>query len=103
MDKCKLRRNDQVRVVAGREKGKQGKILSIDRKNDRVYIEGRNMVKKAMRRTRENQKGGIVEVEAPLAISNVMIVCRKCGPTRVGYQIKGETKTRVCRKCGEQL
>jgi len=103
MNRCKLKRNDQVRVVTGREKGKQGKILSIDRKNDRVYVEGLNMVKKAMRRTRENQKGGIVEVEAPLAISNVMIVCRKCGPTRVGYQIKGQSKARICRKCGEQL
>ena len=102
MEKSKLK-NDPVRIIAGKERGKQGKILRIDRKRDRVFIEGLNMVKKAMRRTRENQKGGIVEIEASIHVSNVMLVCRKCGPTRAGYKIKDKEKTRVCRKCGEQL
>jgi large subunit ribosomal protein L24 len=79
MEKCKLRKNDQVRIVTGKEKGKQGKILRIDRAADRVYIDGLNMVKKAMRKTKQNQKGGIAEIEAPIHLSNVMIICRKCG------------------------
>ena len=99
----KLRKNDEVRVIAGKEKGKQAKILSIDAKKGRVILEGLNTVKKAMRRTQSNQKGGIAEVEAPISISNVMIVCKKCGPTRLGYKMRGDEKIRVCRKCGEQL
>jgi large subunit ribosomal protein L24 len=103
MEKCKLRKNDQVRIVTGKEKGKQGKILRIDRAADRVYIDGLNMVKKAMRKTKQNQKGGIAEIEAPIHLSNVMILCKKCGPTRIGFAEKGKTKARICRKCGEQL
>lgn len=99
----KLRKNDQVRVVTGKERGKQGKILQIDRKNNRVVIEGLNMVKKAMRKSKTNQKGGIAEIEAAIHISNVQMICRKCGPTRIGFKLDGKTKNRICRKCGEQL
>jgi large subunit ribosomal protein L24 len=61
------------------------------------------MVKKAMKKRKQNDRGGIVEIEAALALSNVMIVCRKCGPTRIGYKIADGKKSRVCRKCGEAL
>ena len=101
--KSKLKRSDEVMVVNGREKGKQGKILSIDHSKGRVIIEGLNMVKKTMRKSQQNQKGGIVEVEASINLSNVMVVCRKCGPTRVGYKLEKGAKSRICRKCGEQL
>ena len=100
---CKLRKNDQVRVVTGKERGKQGKILQIDRKNNRVVIEGLNMVKKAMRKSKTNQKGGIAEIEAAIHISNVQMICRKCGPTRIGFKLDSKDKNRICRKCGEQL
>jgi large subunit ribosomal protein L24 len=103
MFKSKLRKNDEVIVVTGKEKGKQAKILSIDREKGRVILEGLNTVKKAMRKTQSNQKGGIAEVEAPLSLSNVMIVCKKCGPTRLGFETRRGEKVRVCRKCGEQL
>jgi large subunit ribosomal protein L24 len=103
MVKNKLKKNDEVMVVTGKEKGKQGKILSIDVKKGRVIIEGLNMVKKAMRKTQKNPKGGIAEIESSISISNVMIVCKKCGPSRIGFEIKGNAKNRVCRKCGEQL
>ncbi len=103
MAKTKLRKNDEVMVVAGKEKGKQAKIISVDVEKGRVILEGLNTVKKAMRKTQSNQKGGIAEVEAPLSISNVMLVCKKCGPTRVGYEFQRGEKVRVCRKCGEQL
>ncbi|HWP68770.1 MAG TPA: 50S ribosomal protein L24 [Rectinemataceae bacterium] len=101
--KYKLRKEDLVQVIAGKDKGKQGKILKINREKGRVIIAGINMVKKAMKKKSQTDRGGIAEVEAALHISNVMIVCKKCGPVRIGYKIDGDTKKRVCRKCGEVL
>ena len=101
--KFKLRKEDLVQVIAGKDKGKQGKIVRIDQGKGRVVVEGVNMVKKAMKKRNQNDRGGIVEIEAAIAISNLMIVCKKCGPTRIGYKIEGDTKKRVCRKCGEAL
>ena len=100
--KYKLKAGDTVKVTSGKEKSKQGKILKINN-NGRVIVEGLNMVKKAMRKSKENQQGGIMEIESSIAISNVRIICKKCGPTRIGYQIANKNKTRICRKCGEQL
>jgi large subunit ribosomal protein L24 len=101
--KYKLRKEDQVQVVAGKDKGKQGKVIQIDRMKGRAIVAGCNMVKKAQKKRKQTDRGGIVEIEAPIAISNIMIVCRKCGPTRIGYKIDGDAKKRVCRKCGEAL
>jgi len=101
--KFKLKRDDTVQIIAGKDKGKRGKILKIIRDKDRVVVEGANIVKKAMKRKSQQDRGGIVELEAPIHISNVMIVCKKCGPTRIGFKLEGETKVRVCKKCGEAL
>lgn len=101
--KYKLRKEDLVQVIAGKDKGKQGKVVKLDREKGRVIVAGVNMVKKAMKKRKQTDRGGIVEIEAALQISNVMIVCKKCGPTRIGYKIEGEAKKRVCRKCGEAL
>ncbi|HON13219.1 MAG TPA: 50S ribosomal protein L24 [Treponema sp.] len=101
--KFKLKRDDTVQIIAGKDKGKRGKILKIIRDKDRVVVEGANIVKKAMKRKSQQDRGGIVELEAPIHISNVMIVCKKCGPTRIGYKLDGDTKVRVCKKCGEAL
>ncbi|HEY9055357.1 MAG TPA: 50S ribosomal protein L24 [Rectinemataceae bacterium] len=101
--KYKLRKEDLVQVIAGKDKGKQGKILKIDREKGRAIVAGINMMKKAMKKKNQQDRGGIAEIEAPLHISNLMIVCKKCGPVRIGYKIEGETKKRVCRKCGEVL
>ncbi len=101
--KLKLRKNDTVKVIAGREKGKSGRIIRIDRDKLRAVVEGLNMVKKAVKQKKQNQKGGITSVEAPIPIGKLMIMCKKCGPTRIGYAIDGETKKRVCRKCGGDL
>jgi large subunit ribosomal protein L24 len=101
--KYKLRKEDQVQVVAGKDKGKQGKIIRIDREKGRAIVAGINMVKKAQKKRKQTDRGGIVEIEAPIQVSNIMIVCRKCGPTRIGYKIEGDAKKRVCRKCGEAL
>ncbi len=99
----KLKRDDTVEIIAGKDKGKSGKVLKINRDNGRVIVQGLNMVKKAVKPKRQNEKGGIIDVEASLAISNVMIVCRKCGPSRIGIDVSGKEKKRVCRKCGEEL
>jgi len=101
--KFKIRKDDLVEIIAGKDKGKRGNIVSIDRKKDRVIVSGCNIVKKAMKKRSEQDRGGIAEIEAPLHISNVAIVCKKCGPTKVGYKIDGDKKIRVCRKCGDTL
>ncbi len=101
--KVKLRKNDVVKVISGREKGKTGRILRIDREKMRAVVEGLNMVKKAVKQRKQNEKGGITSIEAPLSVSKLMIVCKKCGPTRIGYKIDGEAKKRVCRTCGGEL
>ncbi len=100
----KLRKEDLVQVIAGKDRGKQGKILKIDRNKSRVIVSGINMVKKAMKKKSQTDRGGIIEIEAPVHISNVMIVCKKCNkPVRAGYKVVDGQKKRVCRKCGEVL
>jgi len=101
--KTKLRKEDQVQVISGKDKGKQGKIIRIDRVKGRAVVAGVNMVKKAQKKRKQTDRGGIIEIEAAISVSNIMIVCRKCGPTRIGYKIDGDAKKRVCRKCGEAL
>jgi large subunit ribosomal protein L24 len=101
--KFKIKKDDTVQVIAGKDKGKRGRILKVLRDKDRVVVEGLNIVKKAMKRRNQQDRGGIVEIEAALHSSNVMIVCKKCGPTRIGYKLDGDKKVRVCRKCGEAL
>lgn len=101
--KMKLKKEDTVQIIAGKDKGKSGKILRIDRGKGRVFVQGLNMVKKAVKPKSQQDKGGIIDIEAGLAVSNVMLVCKKCGPTRIGIKVDGETKSRVCRKCGEVL
>jgi large subunit ribosomal protein L24 len=101
--KFKLKKEDTVEITTGKDKGKRGRILKILRDKDRVVVEGANIVKKAKKRKNQQDRGGIIEVEAAIHYSNVAIVCKKCGPTRIGYKIEGETKTRICKKCGEAL
>ena len=99
--KCKLKKEDTVQIITGKDKGKRGRVLKILRDKDRVVVEGANIAKKAKKRKNKQDRGGIIEIEAPVHYSNVAIVCKKCGPSRIGYKIEGENKTRICRKCGE--
>jgi large subunit ribosomal protein L24 len=106
--KFKLKKEDTVQIIAGKDKGKRGRVLKILRDRDRLVVEGINIVKKARKRRNQQDRGGIVEFEAAIHSSNVMIVCKKCGPTRIGYRLEQSpegkaNKTRVCRKCGEVL
>jgi large subunit ribosomal protein L24 len=103
--KFKIRKDDNVEVIAGKDKGKRGTVVRVVTKNGkaRVIVSGVNLVKKTMKRRSQQDQGGIADVEAPLDISNVAIVCKKCGATRIGYKLDGDKKVRVCRKCGETL
>ena len=101
--KFKLKKEDTVEVITGKDKGKRGRILRILRDKDRVLVEGVNIVKKAKKRRKQQDRGGIVEIEAALHSSNLMIVCKKCGPVLIGFKIEGDKKIRVCKKCGEAL
>lgn len=103
--RSKLRIGDQVRIVSGRARGREGRILRLDRQRQRVWVEGANMVKKAVKSKNPNQpqQGGLTDVEASVSWSSVMIVCRRCGITRIGYEVRDADKVRVCRKCGETL
>ena len=101
--KFKIRKDDTVQVIAGKDKGKTGNVVRVLPAKNAVIVSGINIVKKAMRKRSQQDQGGIAEIEAPLNISNVAIVCKKCGPARIGYKLDGDKKVRVCRKCGEKL
>ena len=101
--KVKLRKNDTVKVIAGRDKGKTGRVIRIDRVKLRAVVEGLNMVKKAVKQKKQNQKAGITSVEAPIPLGKLMIMCKKCGPARIGYVLMETGKKRVCRNCGGDL
>lgn len=99
----KLKKNDTVKVIAGKDKGKTGRVLRIDAEKGRVLVEGVNMVKKAQRKQRQEDTGGIIEKEAPIAISNVMFVGKDGKPTRLGFRIEGGEKVRFAKKTGETV
>jgi large subunit ribosomal protein L24 len=100
-----VKKNDLVMVIGGKEKGKSGRILRVFPRKNRVLIEKVNFMKRHTRPSGQQRQGGIVEREAPIHVSNVMVVCERCNrPIRVGRKILDDGKrTRVCRKCGEVL
>jgi large subunit ribosomal protein L24 len=104
----KIKKGDQVRVVSGKETGKTGKVQRVDTEKHRVILERLNMVKKHTKpNPKTNPQGGVIEREAPLDVSNVMLVCPSCGqPTRVGYRLlENGGKVRTCRRanCGKDI
>jgi large subunit ribosomal protein L24 len=99
-----IRHNDTVKVIAGRDKGKEGRVLRVSPENGRVLVEHVSVVKKNVRPNPQKAiKGGIAEQESPIAISNVLLVCGTCGPVRLRHEVRGEKKVRVCAKCGTTL
>jgi len=101
--KTKLKKNDMVKVLSGKDKGKTGKILKIDRENGRVIVEGVNIVKKTVKPKSAQEKGGIIEIEAALHISNVALMTKKGDATRAGIKMDGDKKVRFSKKTGETL
>ncbi len=99
---AKIKRDDLVLVIAGKDKGRRGKVLRVFPRRNSVMVDKVNVVKRHQRPTQTSQ-GGIIEKESPIHISNVMLICPKCGePTRVGYRfLQDGRKVRSCKKCGE--
>lgn len=105
MAKMNVKTGDKVVVLSGKDKGKEGLVIRALPAEGKVIVEGVAVVKKAVRPSAQNQQGGFVEKEAAIDVSNVMLVCPKCGkPTRVGHDVndKGD-KVRVCKKCDAQF
>ncbi len=102
--KTKLKKNDKVKIIAGKDRGKEGNIISFVPKKSRVIVEGVNIIKKHQKPT-QMSKGGIIEKEASIHISNVMFVCPHCGKAvRIGFKyLDSGEKVRYCKKCGETL
>lgn len=100
-----IKKNDTVLVIAGKEKGKRGRVLSFSSSKDRLLVEKINMIKKHMKPSKKYTQGGIIQKEAPLHMSNVILICPKCNkPTRLSNTIlQAGRKVRMCKKCREVM
>ena len=105
MAKMNIKKGDKVKVLAGKDKGAEGIVIASNPSAQRVTVEKVNMMKKAMHPTQANPEGGIATVEAPIHVSNVMVICPECKqPTRVSHRVnEAGKKVRVCKKCGKDI
>ncbi len=100
----KIKKDDKVIVLSGKDKGKQGKVLIADPKAMKVVVEGVNVATKHQKPMKQGQEGGIIKVETPIYVSKVQLVCPKCGKgTRVAYKLADGKKVRVCKHCGAEI
>lgn len=100
----RIRKGDQIQIIAGKDRGKSGKVLRVISENSKIVVEGLNLMKKHMKPKKSGEKGQRVEIPSPISISNVMLVCPKCGKlTRVGFEISKESKLRICKKCKSEV
>lgn len=101
----KIKKGDQVKIISGNDKGKQSKVLSVLPWSGKVVVEGANLKKKHVRPREQGKKGEMIKMPAPIAVSNVMLICAKCGHgARVGFkQNEGMNKIRICKKCGSEI
>ncbi len=99
----KLKKGDTVLIMSGKDRGKKGKIFQVFPKENRILVEGINLKKKHQKPRKSGEKGQIVSIPGPVAASAAKLICSKCGkPTRVGYHILKENKTRICKKCNQE-
>lgn len=101
----KIRKGDTVQVIKGKDRGKKGKVINVFLQKQRCLVEAINLVKKHKRQTRQDQQGGIVSIEAPISISNLMYFCKTCNQAvRLGFKVSKENKkARFCKKCKETV
>lgn len=100
----KLRKGDTIKVTAGKDKGRTGKVEKVFSKEERVLVAGLNIYKRHLKRRDEKHPGGIVEIPRPFPLGNVALLCPSCSrPTRVGHLIAKNEKVRICRKCGKKI
>jgi large subunit ribosomal protein L24 len=95
-----IKKGDTVKILAGKDGGKTGKVINVDVKNGKISVEGLNMFKKHVRPKKQGEKGEVVQLSRPMNVSNAILVCSSCGkPTRPGYRVEGKKKIRFCKKC----
>ncbi|MEK7464904.1 MAG: 50S ribosomal protein L24 [Patescibacteria group bacterium] len=100
----KIRKGDTVKILSGKDRGKRGQVSRVFSERDRILVQGVNVKKKHRRARRQDRKGEIILLPAPIAASAAQVVCASCGkPTRIGYRIDAGKKVRVCKKCGKTL
>lgn len=101
----RIKKGDKVAVLAGKDRGKRGEVIRALPRADKVIVAGVNVVKRHTKPKTSTTQGGIIEKDMPIHVSNVAIVCSKCGPTRIGMRVEsdGTSKARICRKCGGDL
>lgn len=100
----KIKKGDTVLVVAGKEKGKAGKVTKAIPKDNKIIVAGLNVAKKHAKPSKKNPHGGIIDLHAPINVSNVMIICPRCSKaTKIGHKVTEKSKFRICKKCNESL
>ena len=100
----KVKKGDTVKVLSGNDKGKTGEVLEVIPKSEKILVKGVNIRKKHVKPRRQGEEGGIIPSEYPIHSSKVNVVCPKCGKaTRIGFEMDGENKIRVCKKCGTKI
>jgi len=100
----KIKKNDNVLVISGKDRGKKGKVVKVFPERSKVIVEGINLIKKHRRPRKSEEKGQIIEMTAPIDVSNIKIICPKCNkPTRIGYKLTEASKFRVCKRCGQEI
>ncbi|HEV7887614.1 MAG TPA: 50S ribosomal protein L24 [Acidimicrobiales bacterium] len=104
----RIKKGDRVKVLTGKDRGKEGTVMRALPAEDRVIVEGVNVAKRHQRATRATMQGGIIDKDMPMPVSNVALLCSSCGPTRVGYKFEdigggARRKIRVCKKCGGEV
>lgn len=99
----KIKKGDNVIMLGGKDKGKNAKVIHVFPEQNKIVVEGLNLIKKHLRARKQGQKGQIISKERAINVSSVALVCKSCGKqTRLGYKIEGENKVRVCKKCGAE-
>ena len=104
MSGLRIKKGDRIRVLAGKDRGKEGNVTRVLPSKNRVIVDGINVAKKHQKPTRATMQGGIIDKDMPMDVSNVALICPKDGATRVGYKLNDNgAKSRICRKCGQEL
>ena len=100
----KIIKGDEVKILSGKDKGRHGKVVRVLPLENKIVVGGLNLLKKHVRSKQAEKKGEMISVAMPLAVAKAMVICRHCAkPTRIGYQINGDKKARICKKCGQAL
>lgn len=104
MSGLKIRKGDRVRVLTGKDRGKEGSVSRVLPKANKVVVDGVNVAKRHQKSRSATDPGGIIDKDLPIPVPNVALICNACGPTRVGYRVEADgTKVRICKKCGSTL